>query len=278
MSRKSESGLTLSTRGEADGCPDRIDAPRAIPDRCGDDVTKDEILEAIRDSAAKNGGTPVGRGRLERLTGVTEYAVSKYWPTYNLALAEAGFRPNTLQGRTDDTTVLDRFIGLTRDLGHVPTASELRIARTHDSSFPSNGVFARFGSKAHRVESALHRCRGRGNLDDVVAILEASRTPGNERVDSISRQVSPLASFVYLAQGHKGEYKIGRTNLVDRRLAELGTKSAVELTLIHEIKTDDPVGVEGYWHQRFAEKQMRGEWFRLTATDVSAFRRWRRIW
>lgn len=48
--------------------------------------------------------------------------------------------------------------------------------------------------------------------------------------------------FVYLARGHRGEYKIGRTNLVDRRIAEVGATSSVELTLIHEIKTDDPAG------------------------------------
>jgi Meiotically up-regulated gene 113 len=83
--------------------------------------------------------------------------------------------------------------------------------------------------------------------------------------------------FVYLARGHPGEYKIGRTNLVDRRLSELGATASVEQRLIHEIKTDDPSGVEAYWHQRFRVKRMRGEWFKLNAADVSAFKRWRRI-
>lgn len=79
-------------------------------------------------------------------------------------------------------------------------------------------------------------------------------------------------------RGHPGQYKIGRTNLVDHRLPELGATSAVEPTLLHEIKTDDPVGVEAYWHARFADKRMRGEWFRLNAADVKAFKRWRRIY
>ena len=74
-----------------------------------------------------------------------------------------------------------------------------------------------------------------------------------------------------------GEFKIGRTNVVDRRLSELGAMSAIEPTLIHEIKTDDPAGVEAYWHRRFADRRMRGEWFRLTTLDVAAFRHWRRI-
>jgi hypothetical protein len=79
-------------------------------------------------------------------------------------------------------------------------------------------------------------------------------------------------------RGHPGEYKIGRTNLVDRRVSELGVTSPVEQTLVHEIKTDDPVGSEAYWHSRFGGKRMRGEWFRLNAADVRAFKRWRWIY
>ena len=77
---------------------------------------------------------------------------------------------------------------------------------------------------------------------------------------------------------HAGVYKIGFTNLVDRRISELGAKAPAELELVHEIKTDDPRGVEKYWHQRFEAKRMRGEWFKLNAADVKAFKRWKKIY
>ena len=56
-----------------------------------------------------------------------------------------------------------------------------------------------------------------------------------------------VAGFVYLMKsGH--HYKIGRTNSVGRRESELGIKIPVPPRTIHSIETDDPCGVESYWH------------------------------
>jgi hypothetical protein len=84
--------------------------------------------------------------------------------------------------------------------------------------------------------------------------------------------------YVYLVQhGSRGEYKIGRTNNAIRREGELRTELPEQLSPIHTIATDDPSGVERYWHMRFAEKRKNGEWFALNANDVRAFKKWRRI-
>jgi len=65
---------------------------------------------------------------------------------------------------------------------------------------------------------------------------------------------------------------------VNRRVSQLATGSSVDLEVVHEIKTDDPAGVEAYWHRRFADRRLRGEWFKLSAADVRAVKRWRRIY
>ena len=78
--------------------------------------------------------------------------------------------------------------------------------------------------------------------------------------------------FVYLLKhGSRREYKIGRTNNRLRRHGEIGIELPLEIEPIHVIETDDPPGVEAYWHRRFAEKRLKNEWFALWADDVRAF-------
>ena len=87
-----------------------------------------------------------------------------------------------------------------------------------------------------------------------------------------------VIGYVYIIKhGARREYKIGRTNNRLRREGEIGLELPEKIEPIHVIETDDPSGVEAYWHRRFAENRMKGEWFALTSDDVRAFKRWRRI-
>ncbi len=78
--------------------------------------------------------------------------------------------------------------------------------------------------------------------------------------------------FVYLIRS--GRYhKIGRTNSVGQREYELTIQLPEKATLIHKIRTDDPGGIEAYWHKRFLAKRTNGEWFELDRQDINMFKK-----
>jgi hypothetical protein len=241
-------------------------------------VNREDILAEMRRTAAENGGKPLGIARFEQATGIRQGDWLPYWSRMGDLQREAGFAGNRLQGAYDEDYLLDRLIALARENGRLPTSRELITKGHNDPTFPAHTVYTRRWPRAAMIQAVLAYCADKPDHADIVAMVEplAAKHPAAPRERAAAD--TGRYGFVYLVQAHRGEYKIGRTNLVDRRLSELGVTSAVEHELVHEIKTDDPGGVEAYWHRRFKDKHMRGEWFKLTAADVRAFRRWRRVY
>lgn len=93
-----------------------------------------------------------------------------------------------------------------------------------------------------------------------------------EPIDSAALATNLQSGSVYLIRSGR-HHKVGRTNQLGRRMAEIKLQLPERADLIHMIETDDAIGIERYWHTRFADRRANGEWFLLSRADVAAFKR-----
>lgn len=236
-------------------------------------MNKRHILEEIKRTAEANGGVPLGKQRFLTETGIRESDWSgRFWTRWNDAVREAGYAPNVKQAAFERDRLLEKLALLVRQLGHYPVVAELRMKARSDPGFPSKNVFSRFGGKAQIASALLGWCAKSPGWDDVQAICAPLATSPEAATETAEEKAAPLIGYVYLLKSGKF-YKIGRSNAPGRREYELAIQLPERVATIHTIKTDDPAGIERYWHERFAERRKNGEWFELRREDASAFRR-----
>jgi Meiotically up-regulated gene 113 len=234
-------------------------------------MKKEHILQEIKRTAEANGGVPLGRARFLAETGIREADwLGKFWARWGDAIREAGYSPNQLQAAYETEFLLETYIGLIRELRKVPASGDLRLKAGTDPDFPNWKTFDRLGSKSEVVKSVLEYCRERKGYEDVAALCKQYSPRSSKTLESVTTKGE--TGFIYLMKSGKF-YKLGRSNATGRREYELGIQLPEKLKTVHVIRTDDPAGIEAYWHNRFAVKRKGGEWFDLDAADVAAFKR-----
>jgi hypothetical protein len=235
-------------------------------------LDKELILAEIRRTAEANDGQPLGRARFAAETGIREHDWhGRFWARWSDAIAEAGYTPNQLQGRMPDDEVFAKLADEVRRLGHLPTSAELKLRRREDSSFPDTKVFDRLGPKASWPRQIVEYFKDKPDMADVVAAVEPLAAEEPEADDQPSAEPGERG-YVYLLKSGR-YYKIGYTLDVGRRRYDIALQMPEPVTEEHIIATDDPAGIEQYWHARFKDRRKNGEWFELTRADVSAFKR-----
>jgi hypothetical protein len=235
-------------------------------------VTKEAIVSEIRRLAQERDGR-IGLKTFLKATGIPEKQIlGKHWATWNEALTDAGIKAASFaRPRTPEGSVLEALAQLVARLQKWPTENELSLARRRDSSFPSLKVIRRLRTAGTLPAKLLAHCADRGDLDVVreIAAQQTSREP----VAGGSYDRAPVQGYVYMMRSGR-RYKIGRSNSPARRHREVRLDLPDPTNLVHSIETDDPNGIEAYWHRRFESKRIRDtEFFNLDGADVAAFKR-----
>lgn len=237
-------------------------------------MDKQQILDEIHRTTRENGGLPLGSRRFEIETGIQRFDwYGKYWARWGDALEEAGYEPNTMQEPYSDEFILDHYARLALELGKLPSNSDLRLRAGQDPGFPNDKTFYRaLGNKDEQVARLAAYCTDHPEFEPVVAFCEAYRPRRRARKAGESAPAGESLGSVYLMKSGK-YYKIGLTNDVGRRRYDLAIQLPEPVSVVHEIRTDDPPGIEAYWHHRFKDRRKGGEWFDLTSADIRAFKR-----
>jgi len=227
-----------------------------------------QILNEIR-RVATGQGKPPGRRVFERETGIRESEWrGVFWARWGDALVEAGLSANEKQGQIQKEFILEKLAQAFRHYGRVPTTIELRMYRQVDPEFPVHSTLDNhFSNKAEMLERLRSWLYARREYGDVAALL-----PAGPITTRAVQATAVSEGSVYLIKA--GDYyKIGRSDELERRVKEIRIALPEAATLVHAIRTDDPPGIEAYWHRRFTDRRANGEWFKLLPADIAAFKR-----
>jgi hypothetical protein len=235
-------------------------------------LNRQEILAEIKRVTLANGNVPPGQRLFSSKTGIKEHEwLGRFWANWSDALLEAGYKPNKWKEGYSEAFLTEKIICLTRQYGRFPTQAEIKLKGYNDPEFPSIKPFRRLGSKNQIIEKVRDYCQANQGYDDVLALCQITIiAPASERLSS--RTAEPENGFVYLIKSGRF-YKIGRSVSVGQRERQLAIQLPEKVNTVHSIRTDDPVGIEAYWHKRFETRRKNGEWFDLSADDVRAFKR-----
>lgn len=229
---------------------------------------RERILSEIKRLAAASAGKAPGRLAFEAETGIRVHEwYGVYWARWGDAVAEAGLSPNVMQKRLDRDAMLREIAQAARHFGKVPTYGELRIYGRSQPGFPSHtSISSAFGGVA-LAEALREWVAANPEFADIAASLPSIPTAPVPRP---SRRAADGSVYVIQSGAH---YKIGRSDELEGRVKEIRIALPDKAELVHVIATDDPAGIEAYWHRRFADRRANGEWFRLSVADVAAFKR-----
>ncbi len=232
-------------------------------------MEKERIIAEIKRTAEENGGVPLGWRSFGKVTGIAESRWrGKYWRSWGEAVQEAGFEPNRPKEAHERDTLIEALTGLTAKLGRFPTQADVMLERRADPAFPSMTAYDKhIGKRAMMIEAVRTYATEHAEYRHALDVLpEAEETPSGEDA------AEGVDGAVYMLKLGK-HYKIGKSFRVPQRHREIAIELPEKPDVVHVITTDDPSGIEAYWHKRFDAKRTNGEWFALTQDDIRAFKR-----
>jgi hypothetical protein len=233
-------------------------------------MERSELIRRIRE-VAKRRGEGIGSEAFSQEAGISSYEL-KLHGRWNDLKREAGLATRDfMKPKLPTGQVIEALARIMIRDRAWPTRLDLQRARRRDRSMPDWRVFESVRDEPEFFENLLKLCAERAEFRDLIEVVKSQAAA---RLDAPPVDVSArVRGYVYMMRSGR-RYKIGRTNSPSRRHREVKIDLPDPTSIVHTIETDDPSGIEEYWHKRFAEKRVREtEFFELSQSDVAAFKR-----
>jgi Meiotically up-regulated gene 113 len=230
---------------------------------------RDCFISEIKRLSIENGRVP-GIKVFENQTGILRREwLGKVWARWNDAIFEAGLEPNALTARLDTELVLQSVAECCLAIGNLAAANDLKLYARQNPGFPSTKTIANHFPRRALLIEALRIWVIQIENNKYIQILDFLPASSRPQV-ALSTRSSNGHVYLLRAGDH---YKIGRSSDLEKRVKSINVALPDKATLEHAISTDDPSGIEVYWHRRFADRRANGEWFKLSKADVVAFKK-----
>jgi hypothetical protein len=242
-------------------------------------ITKEETLEKMKEWSRENNSKTPSEKVFFEYAEIGIHDLKKLgWSHYGALVQEAGLKPNKFdKTKYNKTGLCVLFVGTIREKNKWPTRGELDVKHFQDPNFPNYGTFVnQLGLTGDLAQSILDFIKDKKGFEDIedicVPIIEKYKN--DQITNNAGKTVEQVYMYKYKNQSQP--IKVGRSNDVFTRGIQLAAGGHDKLELLHFIKTDDPIGVEQYWHNRFRQlgrEEQANEWFKLKPEDVKAFKR-----
>ncbi|MBK8631425.1 MAG: GIY-YIG nuclease family protein [Sphingomonadales bacterium] len=169
----------------------------------------------------------------------------------------------------DEEDILTAIAQACFALNRWPSPNDLRLYGRQHPGFPSTTTIEKRFPKRVLLVEAMREWSLESKNYSYAAVADMLPVPVEKKLEN---RENLKFGHVYLLRA--GEYyKIGQSADLEKRVKAINVALPDKATLDHAIATDDPSGIEAYWHRRFADRRMNGEWFKLSKSDVLAFKR-----
>lgn len=234
-------------------------------------MDKPKLLRRLTELANERGGHIAFRAFVEA-TGISERWLrdQPWFDGWNALLTEAGLKTKSFfVEKTPPEQLAVAVAELILRIGRWPTEDQLRRERAQNAGFPSPAIISPIRKTGELARLIVDLAAAQPKYAAAAAVAAEQKVSSTESGAADER----VKGYVYMLRSGR-RYKIGKSNDPSRRFREVRLELPDETNNVHTIPTDDPSGIETYWHQRFAQKRIRNtEFFALSADDVRAFKR-----